>query len=1125
MGETFTHLRSRVRSLAVLSGLFALSYALPSALTAQVTVVVTGTNITCFGQCNGYASAVGSGGWGPYTYQWSNGLTGQNIAGLCPGTYCVTATDMDLGYAVGCVTISEPPPLGVTVYDTSQICSNVPDGVAAAVPYGGTPPYTYLWNTGANTPIITGLAQGTYTVTVTDAHGCTVAGSVFVPFFNEGVWLMITDIDVTCYGLNNGSAHVSAMSGTPPYTYHWSNGQTDHTIFNLSPGTYTVTVTDANGCSNQTSTMVTQPDQLAASVTSTSSACAPTGSATVIPSGGTSPYSILWSNGQTGFTINNLTPGNYSVTVTDANGCVVAKNVTVIGGATLTVAATANTTAGCTVGGSATATVTAGGGSGSYAYTWDNGQNTAVATNLSAGSHSVTVTDLITGCVGTASVTITSAPSLVPSAAATASATCLIGGSATASASGGTPPYSFHWDNGQNTAVATNLGAGPHFVTVTDAAGCIATASVTIAQSQGPTVSVQILSNANCVTGGSAVATATGGTPGYVYLWDNGQTTATATNLGVGYHNVTVTDAAGCSATGQVFIAQPGAPTVVVVVTANAGCVTGGSISASPSGGTPGYTYLWSNGQTGATLINATPGLYTVTVTDAAGCTATGTQAITAPIPPTVVIVASSNATCAGPGSATASASGGGGGAFIYLWDNGETTATAVNLTAGVHTVTVTDGSSCTSSASVTIGSTNNGVKIGDYVWYDTDQDGFQDPQETNGVAGVTVMLIGPGPNGTFGNADDVTVASTSTNATGYYLFDCVPPGNYIIMFSGIPAGYQFSGKNQVPNDCKDSDANSNGKTDPFTVVSGQPDNLCYDAGIHIFCVNVTNAGIICCDQTICEGETPDLLYGVVPPSGGSGPIQYVWMQLIQIGPGPASWMGIPGANSADYQPGPLFETSYFMRCARREGCTTFLESNLITITVLPAGSPGCDNFYSNFVVQPGGGNTVSVSWTTGPEDVEYMYDVQHSPDQVNWTAVAVMHGQHNPNAPNDYLVMDENPFKGDTYYRIKRSSVGSVTYSEVKKLVMDLSAAQAIMISPNPIVDQPLKIRNVYAFDTDVVIDIMTLSGNLIYSFRIPAGSLQKFQLPASELPAGLYIARVRIGDEAVKTLKLTKF
>jgi hypothetical protein len=1122
MGRTFTQFRASSTPL-FFGGFLTLLFLLPAFSHAQVSVTVTGTNITCFGDNDGSATAVASGGQSPYTYVWSNGATTATITGLAPGTYSVTATDANQATGVGSVAITQPTQLKVQVYGSSQICDIAPDGTATAVPSNGTPPYTYLWSNGATTPQITGLAAGTYTVTVTDAHDCTASGSWLVEFWPEGIWLMDSTVDVTCFGLNNGFSHIGAMSGTPPYTYLWSTGDTLADVFNLAPGDYTVTVTDANGCYNFWNVTVEEPPQLNCDASATPGACGLSGSASVNPTGGTAPYNVLWSNGSTNFTI-SAPPGTYSVTVTDANDCICSDTVVISSSSdNLIVNTTVNSEAGCTIGGGATAS--ASGGTGNYAYVWDNGQMTATATNLTAGNHTVTVTDITTGCMGTATVNIPSAPQLSASATLGSNATCLTGGSATANGNGGTPPYTFLWDNGQTSATATNLGAGPHSVTVTDSKGCIATATVNIGQNQGPSATATVNNNATCTAGGSATVTATGGATPYVYLWDNGQTTAIATNLSVGPHMVTVTDAGGCSATASVTIAQPNAPTLAVTNITPAGCSSGGSATVAASGGTPPYSYLWSSGSTNATSVNLDQGDYTVTATDAAGCTATVTVTIPGTQAPIVIISASSNEKCDQPGSATASVSGGTA-PYTYLWDNGETTATATNLDAGPHSVTVTDASGCTATASVTIGFTGNGIKIGDYVWYDDDQDGFQHPLEVNGVPNVTVKLIKAGQDGQFNTPDDQTVQTTTTNTAGKYEFVCVTPGTYIIHFSGIPAGYQFTKKDPFVNDCKNSDVGSNGKTLPFTIVAGQNDNFCYDAGIHIFCVNVLNAGVVCCNQTICEGETPALIYNVQLPSGGTGAIEYQWLQLVQMGPGPPNWVAIPGATNLTYQPGPLFQTSYFMRCARRAGCVTFLESNIVTITVEPAGSANCPDFTPGIDVQLLNNNSTQVQWTTAlPENDQYMYTVLHSTNMVDWEVVTTVMGHHDATKPNHYSVVHQTPVIGKNYYRIKRANSGGIeSHSQIRSIDLDASLTAAISINPNPVSDI-LIIKNVAEYEADVTVQIVTTNGDVLHTLTIPTGKLLYEELPVAHLPSGLYLAHIRFPDGAKRTVKITKF
>lgn len=221
---------------------------LPNLLSAQVNVTLSPTHVTCFGAANGQVVATPSGGTGPYSYSWSNNSTTQSIANLTPGAYMVTVKDADQISATAGVIITQPTQLNVVTFSQSQLCEVAPDGMATAVPSGGSPGYTYLWSNSSVTPQIEQLVAGTYTVTVSDTKGCTATSSTSVNFWDEGLWLMTNSTQAQC-AFENGTAEVSPGSGTAPYEYQWSNGASSQTVENLGPGVYTVTVTDARGCS------------------------------------------------------------------------------------------------------------------------------------------------------------------------------------------------------------------------------------------------------------------------------------------------------------------------------------------------------------------------------------------------------------------------------------------------------------------------------------------------------------------------------------------------------------------------------------------------------------------------------------------------------------------------------------------------------------------------------------------------------------------------------------------------------------------------------------------------------------------------------------------------------------
>ncbi len=1166
---------------------------------AQINIVFLKTDVSCAGDCDGVAIAIAQGGTFPYTYEWNTGATGIHLENLCPGTYTVTVTDADMNTATGTVTIFEPNPLIVSVATEDQICGVAPDGSATAVPIGGTAPYTYLWSNNATTPTITGLEEGTYTVTVTDANGCTSVGEGFVFFQNEGIWLMATPIHISCFGANDGQVYASPMTGTPPYTFDWGPNFPDTFIIqNLPPGEYTVTVTDANGCSNSATAEVEEPPALEIQTAFSPAACGAVGSVTISISGGTPGYAVLWSNGDT--TLTTVGPaGPIGLTVTDANGCVLAVDLTIPGNNTV-VSAGAEKRADvlCLLGGAASAFGT--GGSGNYTFLWSSGDTTALVIGLAVGTYTVTVTERPSGCSATASVTIAQQSSdLSVTAAALTPAGCTVGGSATAIATGGVPPYTYIWNGTDTVQTATNLPVGANTVTVIDSAGCTATDTVLIEKAPALIAATEILEPVTCVAGakigvvasggippysylwstndtaavlkgvspgtygvtvsdaggctavgsidlvapplpsvsftnvfqptctalGSATAEAVGGSFPYSFIWSNGATTAEVDNLTPGVYTVVVTDGNGCQDSASVTLVAPPQPSATVSATDPVTCLSGGTLEADASNGTLPYTFLWSNATTGAVVVNLPAGIYTVTVTDANGCTASAEATLPSPPLPMAFIENQTNAGCAGLGSATAAATNGTP-PFSFTWSTGATTASVSNLPPGTYTVTVVDALGCSDTAVANITSSGpSGIRLGDFVWFDEDQDGFQHPSE-KGVPGVKVFLLAPGPDSLFSTADDIVLDSTLTDSTGRYFFECVIPGKYIIVFTQIPAGYQFTSKNKGTNPCRDSDANSNGRTDPIVVSVAQGDNLCIDAGIHTICINVTKPGIICCSQTICEGETPALLYGnpLFPPQGGSGPLEFVWMQYVQVGPNQWLWLPIPGATDSVYQPGPLYATAYFMRCVRRAGCIHFLESNIVTIAVKPAGSPGCPKFFMAFDANRLPSGQVLLRWSTAPEMARYRYAIERSYDGQNWHLLGEVDGTENAQGSSQYEWTDELPNYGMNYYRICRlGPLGANAFSEVREVMVAADVEQSLLVSPNPVSDI-LRIRSSMPYEADAQVQIFDARGALLYTADIPQGHLIYLEVPTASWPSGLYWVRVRWASGQTRAVKVSK-
>lgn len=453
----------------------------------QVTVASI-SDVTCNGGADGEASVNVSAGTPPYTYSWSTTpvQTTPIATGLNAGIYSVNVTDSLGCVSVLTVVISEPTPVQSTITVLSDDFCGLGNGSASVTATGGSPGYTFQWNT---TPPQSGttannLAGGVYQVTVTDSDGCSVTDTVTINSFPGLSLAIISQTNVDCAGNSNGSATVNSSQGTAPFTYLWSTTppQTSATATGLSAGSYSVTVSDANGCSSTINVTITEPTALSATTTSTAATCGlNNGTATVNVSGGNPAYSYSWSTSpvQTGATATALIPGSYSVIVTDGSGCTFAATVNVQNIPTFT--ATSATSPGCGEQ-SGEASISINGGTAPFTYSWSPaGGSNATATNLSSGTYTCTVTDA-TGCTETVSITLTN--NSLPVADAGQDVTLEEGASIQLNASGGIS-YSWSPSEGLSCTDCPSPVASPsvstiYCVTATDANGCVDTSCVKV---------------------------------------------------------------------------------------------------------------------------------------------------------------------------------------------------------------------------------------------------------------------------------------------------------------------------------------------------------------------------------------------------------------------------------------------------------------------------------------------------------------------------------------------------------------------------------------------------------------------------------------------------------------------
>ena len=678
--------------------------AVVASITSGITATAgTPTSVSCHGGTNGSATITPTGGTPAYTYSWSNGQTTATLSGVAAGNYTVSVHDANSCSGTATVSISQPNALNISVTPTNASCGSS-SGSAIASVSGGTSTYSYSWSNNSTLATASNLAPATYTLTVTDAHSCTATATTTITS-SGSLALNTSQVSAVCFGAATGSASVTENGGTGTITYSWSNGGSTATISGIPAGNYTVTVSDAGGCSGTSSASVSQPTAINVSVTAVNTGCgSPNGSATASASGGTAAYSYSWSNNATTASISNLSASTYTVTVTDNHQCTSTSSAVITSTGLLNVSATPSSS-NCTGGSTGGASAVINGGTSPFTYSWSNGATTSSISGVSPNTYRVTATDN-GGCSGTASVVVVTGTALNLNTNAT-SVNCFNAnnGSASVSVTSGTSPYQYLWNNGNTTTSITGISAGSYYVTVTDAHNCQTIDSAIVSQPAAITIFVAAVQPTCFGLGdGSASVNATGGRPNYSYVWSNSSTAISINSLSAGGYSITLTDANSCTSSASFNITNP-IPVTASATTENDSCYgnSDGSIQLIPSGGTGPYTYLWSNSSTAATLTSLAAGTYTVTITDVHNCTTTNTTIISQPSQISVATSTTDATNGQSNGSASISNVGGGNPPYVVTWSNSQNGNTITGLAAGTYTVTVTDHNGCETTASAVV--------------------------------------------------------------------------------------------------------------------------------------------------------------------------------------------------------------------------------------------------------------------------------------------------------------------------------------------------------------------------------------------------------------------------------------
>jgi len=695
----------------------------------------THVDISCKGNSNGSIDVTPINGTLPFSYIWTNGASSQDLSGLLSNNYVVTITD-----ANGCktstgATITEPASkLSLSSTFIDKLCfggSNT--GSIDLSPQGGTPYsthavanpnlYHYSWNSGQTTEDISSLAANTYTVTVTDSLGCT---DVLTQTISQPTILTQTGTSSTidCFGGSNGSISATGIGGVQPYTYLWSNDSITETITDLTTGTYSLVVTDLNGCTNTANYIVNQP----ATAPSTALAFTPVschggndGTIDLTPNGGTPTYNYEWLDSSmsvmpiTNQDLFNVSSGTYTVHVTDSKGCLTTNSITVTQPAASLDDNPILTNILCF--GQSTGSIVTGiaGGTPGYTFNWSNGASTPDLTNVAAGTYTLNLSDA-KGCSISYDYILTEPSSAISMILSPTPVKCF--GDATgeilANVAGGTFPYIFLWDNASTTESISGVVSGTYNLTVTDANGCVLTNGATITQPANPVSLSALHTDVSCFGGadGAIDITSAGGTVPYSYEWWNStsqimvNTTEDLNNISASTYVLHITDANNCQTLDTVVVTQPLAAISMSAVMDDVDCFgdNSGALDATITGGTLPYGYSWSNGQTIEDISSLLAGSYTLTVTDLKGCTLSDSYDVTEPLTAMNTSIISTAVLCYGGATGTAvSTTSGGTAPYTYLWSNGATTSNINQVLGGSYTLTTTDSKGCFSFSGTTV--------------------------------------------------------------------------------------------------------------------------------------------------------------------------------------------------------------------------------------------------------------------------------------------------------------------------------------------------------------------------------------------------------------------------------------
>ncbi len=584
-------------------------------------------HVSCKGGNNGFIDLSVRGGIPDYNYEWSNGATTQDLFNLKAGTYNVTVTDNKGRKISGAYTVTEPLVALNATFDVKNIsCYGAKDGAVSLNINGGEEPYDFIWSNDSTDFDLSNLRPGTYTVWIKDAGGCVIKDSVAITQPQMKLQARIEKEHVSCFQGNNGRLLAVCEGGTPPYRFVWSNGDTTYAAENLKAGTYSVTITDANGCTYQTDATVKQPKsalKLSYEIQPVSCFGKSDGAFKLSAQGGKPGYIYILPDSTNGKSMRNIPSGYYNVQIIDANECIVTESIFVPQPEKALSVQHTKTDVTCFGLNNGSIKLKVSGGTAPYNYNWSNGMDKSILKKLKGGIYTVEITDK-NNCIVTDTIEIIAPEKALFIDYEKTDPICHGGNTGVIKLliEGGTSGYSILWSNKKTDSIISGLKAGKYSVTVSDKNNCKAKKDIILTEPKEPLqIDVEKM-NPLCYgqKSGSIYVKASGGKAGYNFEWSNGEHAQSLIGLGAGKYTLTVNDNLGCERIKIIELKEPEQLKAEAKIINTKQGEAKGAIILTITGGTKPYKAYWENKQNTFERKNLSKGYYYVTIVDANEC-------------------------------------------------------------------------------------------------------------------------------------------------------------------------------------------------------------------------------------------------------------------------------------------------------------------------------------------------------------------------------------------------------------------------------------------------------------------------------------------------------------------------